>query len=129
MKLFTIQRKDNTVPSLDCQLLVITEGVKTRGDECSPVGREMIARTPSAWPWKHGRDSLACMVTYGIIEKNESHQESVALCGDAQWKQLVNLKEQGVHRTNVETQEMAFCLCANRETIMVDTILCQALYI
>lgn len=74
MKLFIIQRKDNTVPSFDCQLLVITEGVKTRGDECSPVGREMIARTPSAWPWKHGRDSLACMVTYGVIEKNESHR-------------------------------------------------------
>ena len=69
------------------------------------------------------------MATYGVIEKNESHQKSVALCGDAQWKQLVNLQEQGVHRTNVETQEMAFCLCANRETIMVDTILCQALYI
>lgn len=49
--------------------------------------------------------------------KNESHQESVALRGDAQWKQLVNLQEQGVHRTNVETQEIAFCLCANRETI------------
>nr|DAU58994.1 MAG TPA: hypothetical protein [Caudoviricetes sp.] len=31
----------------------------------------------------------------------------------------MNLQEQGVHRTNVETQEMAFCLCANRETIMV----------
>lgn len=69
MKLFIIQRKDNAVPSFDCQLLVITEGVTTRGDECSPVGREMIARTPSAWPWKHGRDSLACMVTYGVIEK------------------------------------------------------------
>lgn len=71
MKLFIIQRKDNTVPSFDCQLLVVNEGVKTRGDECSPVGREMIARTPSAWPWKHGRDSLACMVTYGVIEKRK----------------------------------------------------------
>lgn len=71
MKLFTIQCKDNTVPSFDYQLLVANEGVTTRGDECSPVGREMIARTPSARPWKHGRDSLACMVTYGVIEKRK----------------------------------------------------------
>lgn len=61
--------------------------------------------------------------------KNESHQRSVALCGDAQRKQLVNLQEQGVHRTVEEAQEMALNLCADRETIMIDTILCQALYI
>ena len=60
--------------------------------------------------------------------KNESHQRSVALRGDAQWKQLVNLQEQGVHRTVEKAQEMALNLCADRETIIIDTILCQALY-
>ena len=52
----------------------------------------------------------------------------MALCGDAQWKQLVNLQEQGVHKTVEKAQEMALNLCADRGTIMVDTILCQALY-